>query len=88
MNYLVVHHRVKNFEQWKPVYEAHRPAREQAGVKELRLWHGVDDPNDLTLLFEASDLPKAKAFAESADLREAMNRSGVIGEPEISYLKD
>jgi hypothetical protein len=88
MNYLVVHHRVRNFEQWKPVYEAHLPVREKAGVKELRLWHSVDDPNDVTLLFEASDLPKAKAFVESTDLQETMKKSGVIGEPEISYLKD
>jgi hypothetical protein len=88
MNYLVVHHRVQNFEQWKPFYEGHQPAREQAGMKEVHLWHGADDPNDLTLLFEASDLSKARAFAESSDLRETMKKAGVIGEPQVSYLKD
>lgn len=88
MNYLVVHHRVENFEQWKPLYDEHRPLREKAGVKEVRLLHGADDPNDLTLLFETSDLPKAKAFVESTDLREVMKKAGVVGEPEVSYLKD
>jgi hypothetical protein len=88
MNYLVVHHRVKSFEQWKPLYDAHRPSRDQAGLKELRLLHGADDPNDVTMLFEASDLSKAKAFAESPDLRDVMKKAGVISEPDVSYLKD
>ena len=57
-------------------------------MKEVRLLHGADDPNDLTLLFETSDLPKTKAFAESSDLQEVMKKAGVVGEPEISYLKD
>lgn len=88
MNYLVVHHRVRDFGQWKPFYDAHRPTREQAGVKELRLLHGADDPNDLTLLFEANDLSKAKAFVESSDVRDVMKKAGVMGAPDITYLKD
>jgi hypothetical protein len=88
MNYLVIHHRVRDFEQWKPLYDAHRSSREQAGVKELRLLHGAEDANDVTMLFEANDLPKAKAFVASAELREAMKKAGVVSEPEISFLKD
>lgn len=49
MNYLVVHHRVRDFEQWKPFYDAHQSSRDQAGMKELRLLHGADDYNDVTL---------------------------------------
>jgi hypothetical protein len=88
MNYLLVHHRVQNFDQWKVGYDAHLPVRQQAGVKEVRLLRGANDPNDVTLLFEASDLPKAQAFAQSADLRDAMTKAGVIGTPEMTYLKD
>jgi hypothetical protein len=88
MNYLLVHHRVQDFDQWKAVYDEHLPIRQQAGVKEVHLWHATQDPNDVTLLFEASDLPKAKAFAESTNLREVMTKSGVIGKPDMAYLKD
>jgi hypothetical protein len=62
--------------------------RQQAGVKEVRLLRGADDPNDVMLLFEASDLAKAQAFATSDDLRDVMTRAGVIGTPELTYLKD
>jgi len=88
MNYVLVHHRVQNFDQWKALYDAHLPARQQAGVKEVRLLRGADDPNDVTLLFEASDLPKAQAFVASEDLRDVMTKAGVVGTPELTYLKD
>jgi hypothetical protein len=88
MNYLPIHHRVQDFQQWKVLYDDHLPTRRQAGVKEVHLWHAAEDPNDVTLLFEASDLPRAKAFAESADLRQIMTKAGVIGKPDVTYLKD
>jgi hypothetical protein len=88
MNYLLVHHRVKNFDQWKTLYDGHLPVRQQAGVKEVRLLRGADDPNDVMLLFEASDLAKAQAFVTSEDLRDVMTKAGVIGTPELTYLKD
>jgi hypothetical protein len=88
MNYLLVHHRVQNFDRWKPHYDAHLPARQQAGVNEVRLLRGADDPNDVTLLFEASDLAKAQAFVASEDLRDVMTKAGVIGAPELTFLKD
>jgi hypothetical protein len=88
MNYMLVHHRVQDFEQWKGVYDSHLPMRQQAGVKELHLWHAAEDPNDVTLLFETSDLSKAKAFAESVDLRQTMTKSGVVGKADLMFLKD
>jgi hypothetical protein len=88
MNYMLIHHRVQDFQQWKVLYDGHLPMRQQAGIKEVHVWRATEDPNDVTLLFEASDLPRAKAFAESADLRQAMAKAGVVGKPETTFLKD
>jgi hypothetical protein len=38
------------------------------------------------LLFEAKDIQKAKEFASSADLREAMQSAGVVDKPDIYFL--
>jgi len=38
------------------------------------------------LLFEADDIQKAKEFAVSADLRETMQKAGVIDKPDIYFL--
>jgi hypothetical protein len=38
-------------------------------------------------LFAARDLRKARAFVASDDLREAMQRVGVVDVPDIHFLK-
>ncbi len=86
MAYMLIRHRVQDFGKWKPAYDAHRQTRATAGLKDLHLWHNVDDPNEIFLLFEASDVAKAKAFAASTDLKEKMTAAGVMGSPDIFFL--
>jgi hypothetical protein len=57
--------------------------RKQAYENLLR---SVDNPNEVVLLFEAEDLRKAQAFPESSDLRQAMQKAGVVGQPDILFL--
>jgi len=84
-NYMLVHHRVRNFTEWKAGFDTHLPKRNEAGLSEKFLLHGINDPNDVTILFEASDLKTAKGFAESADLKETMQKVGVVSMPEINF---
>jgi hypothetical protein len=88
MDYLLVHHRVKDFDKWKVAYDAHSGERQKAELKELQLLHTKGDENDVTLLFEAKNPQKAKAFAESDNLKQIMKDAGVQGAPELSFLKD
>jgi hypothetical protein len=83
---MLIRHKVQDFGKWKPAYEAHRQARAAAGLKDLHLWRNVDHPNEIILLFEASDVAKAKAFATSQDLKERMTAAGVMGPPDIVFL--
>lgn len=39
------------------------------------------------MLFALKDLRKARAFAASDDLRETMQRVGVVGMPTVQFLK-
>ena len=87
-NFVLVHHKVKDYSQWKHGYESHRPKRAEAGLAEKYILRDADDPNDVTVLFDADNLDKAKRFAESADLRQTMEKYGVAGKPEIHYLHD
>jgi hypothetical protein len=86
MNYVLVRHKVADFSKWKPVYDAHLPARQKADLKEEHLLRNTDDPNEVILLFEADDIQKAKEFAASSDLRERMQEAGVIDKPDIYFL--
>jgi hypothetical protein len=87
MPYILIRHKVADFSKWKPAYEGHLPARQEAGLKELHLLRNADDPNEVILLFEAEDLHRAKDFAAAPDLRETMQRAGVADRPDIYFLE-
>lgn len=84
--YLLIRHKVKDFTAWKQGYDAHLPKRTEAGLTEKYLLRADSDPNEVILLFEVEDLGRAKAFSESADLRERMQKLGVVDKPDIYFL--
>ena len=84
--YLLVRHKVSDFSTWKAAYGAHLPARQKAGLKQEHLLRSIDDPNEVILLFEAEDVQKAQEFGNSSDLREAMQKAGVVDKPDIYFL--
>jgi len=85
-SYLLVRHKVRDFSEWKRGYDDHLPKRIDSGLTEKYLLHEADDANEVTILFEALDINRAKAFVESADLKETMKKVGVVGKPEIHIL--
>ncbi len=85
-SYMLIRHKVRDFSKWKPGYDAHLPKRVEAGLTEKYLLRGDHDSNEVVLLFEAQDLNRAKAFAESAELRETMQKLGVLDKPDIYFL--
>ncbi len=88
ITYVLVRHKVKDFTAWKQAYETHLPKRVEAGLTETYLFRSADNPNEVVILFEAKDLDRAKAFAESPDLRETMMKAGVVDKPDIYFLND
>jgi hypothetical protein len=43
--------------------------------------------DEVILLFSVEDLDKAKAFAASDDLRQAMQRAGMSDKPDVYFLQ-
>ncbi|MBE0620250.1 MAG: cyclase [Burkholderiales bacterium] len=85
-NYMLIRHKVTDFKTWKAGYDADRSNRIEAGLTEKYVLRNTDDPNEVVALFEAQDLNRAKAFATSADLREKMQKVGVVDKPDIYFL--
>ena len=86
-NYMVARAHVRDYSEWKTGYDAHEPSRAAAGLAEKHLLQDADDPNVVTLIFEAEDLKRAEEFSKSDDLREAMQKTGVLGKPDMYFLK-
>jgi len=88
MAHMLVRHKVADFDKWKSVYEDHRSAREAAGLIDLHLWRNEGDPSEVILLFEVSDVEKAKEFARSPDAKEKMEAAGVQDLPDVVFLSE
>jgi hypothetical protein len=88
MPHLIIRVTVQDFGKWKPVYDSNLPARQSAGLKDLNLWRNADKSNEVVLLFDVSDIAKAKAYALSPELKEKLKAGGVIGPAENLFLLD
>lgn len=84
--FLLLRHKVRDFSEWKRGYDAHLPNRVAAGLTEKHLLRNAADANEVVILFEAQDLDRARAFTESADLRETMQKVGVVDKPDLYFL--
>lgn len=88
MIYLLIEHKVEDFDKWKSVYDEHEGVRRKAGLKELYLLRSsTNGPNDVVILFEGSDPAKVRDFIASEDLKKAMQKAGVIGKPAFNVLE-
>ncbi len=88
ITYMLVRHKVRDYSVWKRGYDAHLPKRIEAGLTEKHLFRSTNDTNEVIILFEAKDLGRAKAFSESPDFRETMEKAGVIDKPDVYFLND
>lgn len=86
MPLMVIHHRVRDYAEWRPAYDAHEPSRLGAGVTNGRVYRKAEDPNDLVILLDVADLATARAWASSEDLKTAMRNAGVLEAPAIHFI--
>jgi heme-degrading monooxygenase HmoA len=87
MPYLLVRHKVADYDKWKPFFDQHGTTRQRSGSQGGQLLRNADDPNELIILFQWGTLEKARQFSQSNDLREIMQQAGVIDQPDIYFLE-
>jgi len=83
---LLTQHRVKDYDAWRPHFDGHEDTRRSYGITNPRVYRNADDPNDLVLLFDVTDLERAKEFGQSQELRSTMERAGVVMPPTVRVV--
>jgi hypothetical protein len=87
MPYVLVRHKVRDFGVWKPFFDADAPMRRQAGLRDKLVLRNADDPQELVILFETDDLGAARGFSQAPQLKEIMEKAGVLDKPDIYFLE-
>ena len=88
MPYVLVRHKVEDYEKWRPAYDEHGATRKTSGCKGTQVFRNAENPNEIVMLLEWDNLENARQLVQSEDLREAMQRSGVTDQPDIYFLDD
>ncbi len=86
--YVIVQHRVRDYDTWKSVFDEHGALRRRHGATGHVIYRSLDDPNNLTVVNEFPSREQAEAFSHDPSLREAMERGGVIGEPTFTWAEE
>jgi quinol monooxygenase YgiN len=82
---MLVRHEVTDYAAWRKAFDAFQPTGKKMGVLSGAVYQSTDNPNDLTVIHDFKTLKAAKAFADSAELKDAMKKAGVKGEPRIWF---
>ena len=85
---VLIKHKVNDYETWKMAFDNFADFRRSSGEKSYHILRRIDDPNDLTLLFEWDSQKNAAAFLASGELKSAMQEAGVAEAPEIRFLNE
>jgi quinol monooxygenase YgiN len=88
MVHLLIKHRVKDYDAWKKEFDGFADFRRKSGEKSYEILQPLDDPNNLTLLFEWDDRKNAETFFSSPELKNTMQRAGVAEEPKIQMMRE
>ena len=88
MLYILVRHKVEDWDKWKPIYDEHGATRKAGGCQRTHVFRNDQDPNEVVILLEWDDLGRARQFYESEDLRQTMQRAGVTDQPDVYFLND
>ena len=88
MDRMMVSHHVKNFDAWLKTFDAEtKETRASYGMMDRAIARDADDSNMVYLVFVITDMAKAKARGESAELKKLMTDAGVEGKTTMTMYK-
>jgi hypothetical protein len=85
---MIIRHKVRDYGQWRPIFDGHVEMQRAAGLINPRVYHSADsNKSEIVVVFDTEDTKKARDFAASAVLKEAMIKAGVLDAPTIYFLE-
>jgi hypothetical protein len=88
MGMMIIRHKVRDYGQWRPLFDGHAEMQKAAGLSNPRVYHSADsNKSEIVVVFDTEDTRKAKEFADSTDLKEVMAKAGVLDTPTIYFLE-
>ncbi len=84
---IIVNHVVKNYADWRKVFDADAANRSKVDMKITGVFQHIENQNQITITAEASNPEAVKQFFANPELKKTLEKGGVIGMPEVQILK-
>ena len=89
MTTVFIHHRVSDYNAWRPEFDRAIKAEWTKDIRSHQVWRGLDDPNLVIVANVFDSREAAESVMNNATLREAMARGGVIeSSVQIDYVDE
>ncbi len=84
---VMIRHKVKDYDFWKKVYDAHDSSRQDIGAENFRVYRSANNHNDVVVIADVTDEAKLKSLAGDVKLKQLLNKSGVVGMPDVTLFE-
>lgn len=85
---MLIQHQVKDFAAWKKVFDSSIDLRTASGELSAQVYRDASNPSMITTINKWNSLANAQKFAHSPELKAAMEKAGVLGQPNVSFLNE
>jgi hypothetical protein len=88
MPFLLVRHKVADYDRWKAVFDEDGPRRASEGSRGGQVFRTIGVPDEVIVLLEWSDVAALRQFmfTESDELKVKMDEAGVDKMQELYFL--
>ncbi|MBI5301947.1 MAG: cyclase [Chloroflexi bacterium] len=88
MPYVLVQVKFEDYAKWKSGFAEAGTLRKAYSSKGVRVFRNTAKPNEAVIVGEYQDLERARQLFQSAEFRQATQRAGVVGTPEVTFLDE
>jgi hypothetical protein len=83
---LVAQITIGDYAKWRSIFNKNKSLRDGAGLRNERVYRDADNPLELIVWSETSNIVKARKALDTPEVRNAMQEAGVVGLAKIHVL--